>query len=382
MWGRAVRLRVAALFALFFTSGCASPYFFHDPQLGWINSKDVPAIIKSIRCELITYYGANKARRKNFTDQLKAAGTVKDNYSIARQKYSFFNVDEGQYAMLYLDLKVVDAIGLNTGTAFDNKLVRSAESTRVFHIGPTLGDQSTYNFIWNYLIRQDAKLAIPFASAQADTGAAADDFTCYQNISFDPEKLAADDLPDGTAQFRRIWVNGQTPLAAWLLENNNTMGANFFAPTDAQATEQVVPAQALYSFAIQVSAGIESKISVTGLRWNPVAAGVGASSVQTSAFAFYINGPKAQAANGAKGGQSVITPKAPDPTHVIIDNWPRSQMSSEGGSAATPQKKDKTEKKSNKLNMGGKSRVPAYLNDNSRGHILYPLPINPPVPSQ
>ncbi|MEI9805763.1 MAG: hypothetical protein WDN48_16890 [Pseudolabrys sp.] len=46
-------------------------------------------------------------------------------------------------------------------------------------------------------------------------------------------------------------VNASEPLAAWLLRNAKTMGSGYFANSDELAKQQIVPAQTLYSFAIQ-----------------------------------------------------------------------------------------------------------------------------------
>jgi hypothetical protein len=370
-----VWFRIGAVTAISIAcSGCASPYFFHDPQLGWISAAQVPDIVKSVRCELVTYYQANRARRTNFIAQIKnLSGDKDENFKLATQKYSYFDVDDEQYGMLYLDLKVVDSSGVGSATTFDNKLVRSPESTRIFHLGPTLGDQSTYELIWNFAIRQDAHLSLPVSSALSYSDSNVDQFTCYNNLNVGTENMARNQIPAGVAQFKRIWVNGSEPLAAWLLDNNHTIGSSYFAKNASEAGEQIIPAQMLYNFAIQTSAGLDSKISVTGLRWNPAALDVSASSQQTSTLAFYVNGPKAQAANGAKGGQAVINPPAPKPTHVIIDNPSGAEKRLEGV-LPTPKPSVKRKKPT--------GRVPSYLQDKSKGYLLYPLTISPPTPSQ
>jgi hypothetical protein len=372
---------VAAILVL--CNGCASPYFFHDPQLGWISAEQVPDILKSVRCELVTFYEANRSRQAAFITQVAAPGDRAENFRLATQNFSYFKVDENQYGMLYLDLKVIDSIGVGSATTFDNKLVRSAESTRVFHLGPTLGDQNTYELVWNFAIRQDAHLSSSEQSALGYSENGVDKFTCYDNLSANRENMARNEIPSGLAQFKRIWVNGTEPLAAWLLDNNRTIGSSFFARTDGEAAEQIIPTQMLYNFSIQTSAGLDSKISVTGLRWNPAVVDAAASSQQTSTLAFYVNGPMAQAANAAKGGQAAISSPIPKPIHVIIDKDKQAkildlpaatdELKKRGFSAAGPKPK---------RNKQSTVKVPAYLKDNSRGFLTYPLTINPPVPGQ
>jgi hypothetical protein len=44
-------------------SSCASLQYIHDPQFGFLNSDQAPDLLKSVRCELITFYAANAARK-------------------------------------------------------------------------------------------------------------------------------------------------------------------------------------------------------------------------------------------------------------------------------------------------------------------------------
>lgn len=86
--GGIVRLciRFAALVAApLWLSGCASPYFVHDPQVLLINRKEVPQLLKSVRCELATYVAADNLRTVLFRADEQISG-VKS----AREKYSYF----------------------------------------------------------------------------------------------------------------------------------------------------------------------------------------------------------------------------------------------------------------------------------------------------
>jgi hypothetical protein len=383
LWGRGVRLRHVAVAAIsILCSGCASPFFFHDPQLGWVTAEQVPDVIKSVRCELVTYYEANRLRRQNFIAQIKnPGGDTSQNFKLAVKKFSYFDVDDGQYGTIYLDLKVIDTIGTGSGTAFDNKLIRSSEATRVFHLGPTLQDQNTYELFWNFAIRQDAHLSPSVSNAQSYAENETDQFACFNNLNVSREDMARNNVPSGIAQFKRIWVNGSEPLAAWLLDNNHTIGSSYFTETDSEAAEQIIPAQMFYNFAIQTSAGLDSKISITGLRWNPAAVEATASSQQTSSLTFYVNGPKAQLANGAKGGTATIKTAQPKPIHVIIDR-PKGGIGQQGVEkrfeelAPAPSPKPVIKRKK------ATRSVPSYLLDKSRGQLLSPFVISPPAPSQ
>ncbi|MFA6266159.1 MAG: hypothetical protein WC670_10665 [Pseudolabrys sp.] len=341
-----------------------------------------------MRCELISFYEANRERRQKFYAYVKEKGETPQAYAEAIEHYSFFDVDDSQYGMLYLDLKVVDQIGMTAGTAFDNKLVRSSESTRIFHLGPTLSDQNTYQLVWNFTIKQDAALSSLQPAAYAG-GGEANDFPCYMKVDATGEQLARNEIPPDAAMFKRILVNGSRPLASWILDNGKTIGSTYFAKTKSEQGEQITPAQMLYSFAIQTSAGLDTKLSVTGLRWNPAAVGFAASSQQTSAMAFYVNGPSAALANGAKGGSAIIKPKDPRPIHVIIDKVkaPGAQLhgidsgvqqpNTQNGQPA-PSGTDKTLQDRKRL----APNAPTYLQERGGGQLLYPLPILPPVPSQ
>ena len=40
-------------------AGCVSPNLIHDPQTGIISRDQIPGFLKSVRCELATFYEAN-----------------------------------------------------------------------------------------------------------------------------------------------------------------------------------------------------------------------------------------------------------------------------------------------------------------------------------
>ena len=72
-----MRLRlmpVAALAGAILLGSCASPYFVHDPRTLVVDREEVPRLLKSLRCELITFIAANNQRNMMFQAEAKLNG--------------------------------------------------------------------------------------------------------------------------------------------------------------------------------------------------------------------------------------------------------------------------------------------------------------------
>jgi hypothetical protein len=295
----------------------------HDPQTGIIARDQIPPFLKSVRCEMATFYQANALLRAIFLENMnesvqllkKAASNVRDRDRLlqraeaARERAVLegrnFPVSPELFGGIFLDLKVLDTLGMGAGdTNLANKSGRDATHTVTWAGAPTLNTQNTYEMNFSFLIDQRSGLA---------QGNEEDPFRCYAPDlapGTSPVTLARDAAP-GAARFTRILVNGATPLAAWLMENSDQAWENFHAMHADLDKEGLIPVQMNYSFTVQITAGLDVRYSLTSPIWSPLQVGGVASSVQTSQMSIYVNGDDANLAGGAKLGQAVNgVPKA------------------------------------------------------------------------
>ncbi len=241
-----------------FLTGCAGLFFVHDPATGVISAGQIPNLLKSLRCELITFYQIQRVRRDNYK---KVAVT---DPARAFDQFAYFNIGDTFFGVFVLELKVTDVAGLGPGTAFDIKKAASATTSDVTHFGPTLGSQGIYDLTWNFLIRQDATLAKPDPNGgDAQRGC----YSLQPSTLQDLEDLGANKNPQ-LSNFYRISVNGTKTLSEWLRDNATMLSAQSLVP---DKTEAVEPAQMYYQFALQASVGLEGRYSLTSTAWSPLA---------------------------------------------------------------------------------------------------------------
>ena len=252
---------------------CTSLNFVHDPQTGVITRQQVEGFLKSTRCEILTYFEANR-----------------------RRKSEYFDLSNQLFAAITLDLNVQDTAGFpQGGTSIDRLHTASPTESWTWHFGPTLDGQNTYDMILSLLVPQNAKLDF---SAKRDPS-----ISCYSGPpTSDFEGLAHGEYA-AAERFTRIRVNGMAPLAAWLLDVGAEMWPNVEA---AKHGETAYPVQMAYTFTVQFTAGLEVKYSLTNPVWSPLAPNAAASSQQTSKLQFWLNGADASLANGATTGSAVI----------------------------------------------------------------------------
>jgi hypothetical protein len=280
---------------------CTSLRLIHDPQFGFVSSDQIPGLLKSVRCELKTFYAANAARRSANTYILRTG-------EAPATSFSYFPIDPDLFGGVFLDLKVVDTLAVGTGdTNLARKQLIDETHSRSWTFAPILGTQNTYGVTYSLLIDQSKGLA---------TSGEADPFRCYH-----PNAIArgatyeelADDVVPNAANFARITVIGAKPLAGWLLDNGSVLWRNFVAESESvQTTEQIVPAQMNYTFTIQATGGLNVRYSLISPVWSPAQGGAGASAVQTSQLQIVVNGYDATVAIGAKTGNAKrkdITPR-------------------------------------------------------------------------
>jgi hypothetical protein len=299
------RRLAASVVASLSLCGCASPYFVHDPQTFLINRKEVPHVLKSVRCELATYIAADNVRTMLFQAEAATKGIES-----AREKYPFFDLDITRFGGVSLDLKIQDMLGTDSGTTFNWNRTHDAGAHAIqWNIAPTLGDQSTYEASWAFVVPQDLVTldtitATQINNDQFDERTPA--FRCYNHIPKKPhppfkdqyaeqdlDGLAAGDYPQ-YEEFKRVTVNGTMPLAAWLQGVGTTLESTTVRNVISQETPgEIVAGQMTYTFTIQVSAGLDVRYTLVSPLWPIAATGISGSGQQTSTLTLVVNGLQA-----------------------------------------------------------------------------------------
>jgi hypothetical protein len=338
-------------------TSCASFEVIQDPRFGALSKEQLPKLIKSIRCELATFYSVNRKLRLALDDkrrQLARQGQKRIDLDTVLE-WGHFDLDEEAYGSFSLDIKVQDQFGIpGTSTTGADVLSSSTGHSRTLTIGPNVQAQATYDDVLWFSIGQNAEIGLNDKIAQAT----------LRNIAYEPNRekerllcfrgVVADryfDLEDGAFPelelFDRIRVNGVHTLAAWLQENSATMGVSRNILVDAHAKSEKRPTvpvdpvytnqaidggQLNYTFTVQYTGGLDAKFSLVSPRLNPLAADLSASIQQTGVLSLFLNGYQAAAAIGAKSNLTFIVPPEPKPTSVIIvgDNRPKGHVSPEG----------------------------------------------------
>jgi hypothetical protein len=340
VWGGAVRsLCAASISFCLFLCGCADPHFVHDPHLGYFTPQQLPAVLKSFRCELATYMATNNQRHilNKYYAAASPGGSVE-----ANRLFPYFEVDPSRYGGISLELKIQDTLGTQTGTTFDWK--RTAPDnihSRVWHIGPTLGTQNSYDVLTAFLVPQDIygldesdralKVGDTDELITADKigDKATNDrppYLCYKSIPpRDPPLVsplvyngiyAFQDLDalaygsGGEPQFQRILVNNTVPLAAWLLEVGTNVSSTSFVQSHTQLYENLVPGQISYTFTIQTTAALDLKNTMTTTLWTAVGGEVSAGWQHTGTMTLVLNGDDSTVTAGVKGGNTARTSTA------------------------------------------------------------------------
>lgn len=299
---RIFKAMVAPLAALQVAS-CASPYYVHDPKFGLVSNDQLPGLIKSLRCELVTYYQTTYKRMRNYS----------------KDKLTYFDLDDNLWGAFNLDLKVVDALGiLGQGSVYSEKLsVPDAAHSRTVSIGPTAGVNDTYELSWSFSIKQNADLTgrkISRARTPVD-----ENFECYSEVPDDLEGLAGGKYTgSGIELFKRVYVSGAGPLAGWLLTNSDIMASSYYFPNEKKDNEKAYPSQMIYTFTVSASGGIDAKFTLISPKLSPLQPDVSGSVSQTSQLTLFINGQRAIVYNNARSGNVLIVSRKPDPTNVVI----------------------------------------------------------------
>lgn len=323
-------------------ASCASPYFVHDPRTIVVDRGEVPRLLKSLRCELITYIAANNQRHILFDAEAKLHGI-----RAAAEQYQYYEIAPKSFGAIALSLTVQDSVGLTSGTEYE--WYRSNDGGAHSHswtFGPAASDQSAYTATWDFVVPQDALVLRPAPPTDSEDAP----FSCYAQIPKRPsppfgsvyaeediDALARNDFPD-YALFKRILVNNATPLAAWLEDVGSsitkpTMGAQYRQ----QKPYQIIPALMQYQFEVVVSGGLGVTYGLTSPLWTVASTGVTGSVQKTNTMTIYLNGLEGQdwvfatADGGAKNNEAHDLPvinvnvSAPDLPEYVGRKRPRGQ---------------------------------------------------------
>lgn len=297
---------------------CASPYFVHDPRTIVVDREEVPRLLKSLRCELVTFIAANNQRNILFAAQTRAHGIRS-----AEELYQYFEIDPRRFGVVNLSLVVQDNIGIGSGTQIDRLWTSDrGVHTHFLDIGPTASDTNIYTATWNFALPQDAISLRPAPQGEPrETG-----FSCYSEIpkriappfgsvyaEEDLDALARNDFPD-YALFRRVWVNNTVPLAAWLQDVGNSITKSTLGwHTPQQKPSELIPAQMFYQFQVQVTGGLDVKYGLTAPLWPSMGVEALGSVQKTNMIQIYLNGIEASDWYNAQFGNTINTEAKPLP---------------------------------------------------------------------
>jgi hypothetical protein len=311
-----------------------------DPGVG------VPktAIVKSIRCELMTFIVTNRYRESAFLDLYQKNFRQMD-FRTAFANYAYIDVDDNQYAAIDANLKTLDMASLTVGLDWKTNVNKAGESHDK-HLGPGISASKTYIADTLYAVPQDSRLGPktppdsfePSSSKRVhqpqkfyqDADSSDVDYYCYKNERGMPaphadlrtfEALSDHQYPQ-FENFDRIYVASDNfvPLARWLQIQGTEM---------AQATlsidknmENILPGQLSYSFALDVKPSIDLKYTLVATVISPAVPELMASREDTDTFTIYLNTKSAKFASGGKsGGTTIYTPdtstEAWGPVHQV-----------------------------------------------------------------
>jgi hypothetical protein len=372
---------------------CASLNYVHDPQFGIVDRSLLPSLIKSLRCELVTFYTANRRRQQDFAAYARRDPNIsvaKTDRDFALARFAHFGLDDALYGVMLLHLKVVDTLNAPaSNTAITSKHVTDPTHSKTWHVGPTASGVHTNEFQWFFTVPQNSTLTAPlpvlatnFAPSQAS---AENEFRCFSELTADFDGLARGDYRE-LERFKRVYVNGTLPLAGWLQNNSEVMATAVLTAKESDS-EAIIPSQMYHSFSLQVSGGVNARFSLLSPQWNPLAIEAAASVQQTNNVQFYINGAFAPTALGARAGASFNSdlrskPSIPrvrieGPVKVIIDD--KKDMFLVPDSSGPEKKVDEKAKK--KTVEPSRQPIPRSLQKDPGGFIFGPA-IVPPGPSQ
>jgi hypothetical protein len=295
-----------------------------DPGVG------VPAtaIVKSIRCELMTYLVTNRYRQAAFL------ALYTTDFKSAFDNYAYLALDDNEYAAIDANLKTADMASLTVGIDWKTHVTKAGESHDK-HLGPGITTTKTYIADNLYGVPQDARLGptappvgyLPPAPLpqppkfyqETDSGDV--DYFCYKKepsmaapaVNLQTfEALSDHELPQ-FENFDRIFIAADTfvPMAKWLEAKGADMSRNLLSI--GTNMENILPGQLSYSFALDIKPSIDLKYTLVATVISPYVPELMASREDTDTFTIYLNTQYAKFASGGKSGGTVIaTAVTPD----------------------------------------------------------------------
>jgi hypothetical protein len=326
------------LFTLLLLQGCAiSPdYLGGTDQILGLGPSNA-SVIKSLRCEIITFLVENKLRAQLWHDALpKLKAERKTNLQqyqsdtdYLRQTYPFIDIDSNQYASLQGDFKNIDLYTATLGV--DWKYVLSPVISNDYHLGPSFTQTRTFESIQPIAVPQNGDLgasssildpgdplppkAVVYTTLYNRHPVEDEHFYCYASFYNSPStslENAIDDvhrllIDDPAAEqknlihFKRIHVDGIT-LAKWLQDQTASMSAEY--RTFQNTGEAALPGQLEYAFTLDIKPSLDLKFTRTTAVLTPLAPELSGSLEHSTQFTLYINTEYSTASLSAKTGSS------------------------------------------------------------------------------
>jgi hypothetical protein len=293
------------------------------------------SVVKSLRCEIVTFIVENKLRAQEWTDTIPGLKKLPENSEEFQQAalmlattFPYLDIDSKQYGSMQGDFKYIDS--LTAGLGFDWKYVLTPVTTRTYAAGPSYSQTRTFESIQAIAIPQNADLG----STKSWVGPGEItpitkkyttlynrqpkedlDFFCYSSFfNSKAQKLldAIDDVQqlvlgsEGTEKlinFHRVYV-GQVTLAKWLQDQATKLSLTYRTFRD--NTENFLPGQFEYTFTLDVKPSITASYSLTHQIINPFIPSISVNLEHSTNFSIFLNTVYSVPALQAKGGNSCI----------------------------------------------------------------------------
>jgi len=336
-------LRYAAgVIVSFSLSGCAlNPYFVEDPTtIAGIGPK-VADVVKSLRCEIVTFLQENKLRSDiwaKYIETTKRQAALSDSKFNERvdflRRYPHLDIDSAQFASLTTDFKNVDTLTMTIGYDW-KKIVDAKGGFFDWHIGPSYADTRTFQLTQQHAISQAAALgpqdsatpkgatppkAASFSTIYNALPQADESFYCYKSL-FNSTSITLEDAADDIqhllqhdpgwevfANFTRVIVGPRfVTLAKWLQDTATEMSKN--ERTIYDTSEKVLNGQLQYQFILDVKPSIDPKYTLMAGHLSPVVPSATISLQHAGTFTIYLNAEFAAAALQAKSGNAKLPSK-------------------------------------------------------------------------
>ncbi|MCK2054774.1 hypothetical protein [Methylobacterium sp. 37f] len=281
-------------------AACATPYEVVDPAQGIA----VPRILKSIKCEMITFLETNRQQREYFGNFYRAGNP-------RAYEHPYIDIADDLFAGIYVNLKEVDVKSLTVGF---NRISRLGDfKSLTLGAGPSATLTDTFEVKQNFALLQSAKIYRPsyHTSYIKEHRPSAPDFDCYKGLpegkDLDFRRVAANEYG---SDFQRIRISADLTLSSWLQGLTANMAKNYLTSVDNK--EILAPGQISYEFSLSYKLGVDGRYELIAQVWNPLSVEPTVSLERTSTFRFIFNTNYAPISVAADGGAVGVT-KIPCP---------------------------------------------------------------------